>query len=101
MHIDDVYKHKEFNSFIHIDSFATNLDLDKTHNEQDDLILYIIVNQLELIDNEIAYSPSSNKFTTEEYINQNYVLYSETSKLNQKQRIALFDDIERILLLEE
>ena len=53
MRLGDIYKSKTSDSFICIDSFATNLNPVEKY-KTDDIELLIIINQLEIIDGSVV-----------------------------------------------
>lgn len=78
MKIGDIYKSKQGNSFISIDSFATRFgqDYDKENNP-----LYIVIKHLQIIDDSVGTCPSDNEYGTQEEIEEYYELYLPQEKL--------------------
>lgn len=96
MRLGDIYKSKTSDSFICIDSFATNLNPVEKY-KTDDIELFIIINQLEIIDGSIGYSPSFNKYTNQEYIEENYTLWKSTDGLNQIEFRKVYQELEELM----
>lgn len=90
MRIGDIYIDNKCN-FIRIDSFVSKLSC-KYKPLSIFNPLRIVVNKLIIIDNEVTYSPSFNKLTTQKYIEKHYTLYkssndikmSNVDKINQE-----------------
>lgn len=94
MRLGDIYKSKTSNSFICIDSFITRIGQD--YNEETNP-LYIVVNILQIIDNEVAHCPSDNKYGTQEEIEEHYELYLSSDKLTRENYYEEMDKIKELI----
>ena len=92
MQIGQIWKSKTGNHFINIDSFITRIgqDYDEVTNP-----LYVVISNLQMIDYSLSYTPSSNKYGTQEEIEKDYELYLEaiSNPLEYEKQIAKIEEI--------
>lgn len=85
MKLMDIWKHKESNKLIQIESFATNV---KTGSD-----MVIVFNNL----NRQGYSPSFNEYGTKEEIESEYELFICSDRAMQIETYdEIFDELEMI-----
>lgn len=78
MRLRDVYRHKKYGNFIRISSFASPINKSAKNKED----LYVIVENLQIIDDNVSSCPSFNMYGTVEDIENNYELYRSADTIN-------------------
>lgn len=93
MKLRDIYKHKKYNNFIRISSFATPINKSLDFKED----LYIIVENLQVIDGNVSSCPSFNMYGTQEDIEQDYELYRDADTITWDTYEEVFDKIKEMI----